>query len=136
MTNEQFLKNLKLSASSFKDILLSIVFGVSTTVVCSSIILFSSHMIFFLSLSVTHDDVDNTITDLTVKFFLHLFLEGDNFFNLCVFFKRKTYIYPYGISAFLGVYWMELRISVIIIGQYAQYLHLLLFRKCLICQFV
>jgi hypothetical protein len=79
-----------------------------------------------------HYDVNDAITELTVKFPLQLLFQVNNGLNAGVFFKRKVQIDPNEISAFMGIDRIELSVTVIVPGQYTQYYHLLLFRECLI----
>jgi hypothetical protein len=56
-----------------------------------------------LFLLFTYDNVDDTIAELTVEFFLHLIFEANDVLKGCVIFKGKVQIYLDKISIFMGI---------------------------------
>jgi hypothetical protein len=84
--------------------------------------------------TIPYDDVDNTVIELFVEFFLQLFFQIYDFRSACIYFKRKIRINLKDFSVLAGIDGINLRVSVIEANQNIQHYYLNIFGKRLACQ--
>ena len=66
----------------------------------------------------SHDNINDAIAELGVKFGLHLVFEVSDFCKACTIFESQAQIDLRKISGFVRIDRMELRVAVIVVSQY------------------